>query len=160
MLVCLAITWLGHVTVGLGYPLTRLGVYWPVMISLGGAALATRCVTVRVLRWAALALPALCIVQFLNEFDARYYGEWRYDAGSKRIAVFILQKQPPGPLRIACSGLLQHSLHFYGNLNHAGWEITGEPTADGEVHVLMEEDFRPDLKLLYRDPVSHAVVMQ
>jgi hypothetical protein len=160
MLVCLAITWLGHITLGLGYPLSRFGVYWPVMLSLGGAALVARYVRIRAFRWTALAVPALCIAQFLNAFEVSYYQEWIFDAGSKRIAALILRKQATGPLRIACSGLLQFSLGFYANLNHAGWVISGDPMADGEFHVLMEEDFRPDLKLLYRDPVSHAVIMQ
>jgi hypothetical protein len=160
MVVCLAITWLAHVTVGTGYPLTRYGLYWPVMISLGGVALVDRYVRMRALRWTALVLPALCIAQFLYEFEVRYYGEWRYDAGSKRIAAFILRKDGTGPLRIACSPLLQYSLGFYSNLNHAGWVIIEGPKAEGDLHVLMEEDFRPDLKLLYRDAVSHVVVMQ
>ena len=160
MVVCLAITWLGHVTVGLGYPLSRFGVYWPVMISLGGAALAARYILIRAFRWTALAVPALCIAQFLNEFEVRHYQEWIYDAGSKRIAAFILQTHGAGPLRIACSGLLQFSLGFYATLNHTGWVIIEGPMTDGDLHVLIEEDSRPDLKLLYRDPVSRVVVMQ
>jgi hypothetical protein len=160
MLVCLAITWVGHVTIGLGYPLTRFGVYWPVTISLGGAALAARYIRIRALRWTALAVPALCLVQFLNAFEVSYYQEWRFDAGSKRIAAFILRKHGTGPLRIACSPLLQYSLGFYSNLNHTGWVIFEGPKAEGDLHVLMEEDSRPDLKLLYRDPVSRVVVMQ
>ena len=160
MIVCLGITWLGHVTTGSGYPWTRSGLYWPVMISLGGAALAARYVRIRALRWTALTLPALCIGQFLNEFEVSYYDEWRYDAGSKRVVAFILRKEATGPLRIACSGQLQHSLRFYSVLNHAGWVIIDDPAAAAEFHVLMEEHFRRDLKLLYRDPVSHVVVMQ
>src|SRR5258708_8017259 len=65
-----------------------------------------------------------------------------------------------GRLRIACSGLLQFSLGFYATLDHTGWVIIEGPMAGGDLHVLIEEDSRPDLKLLYRDPVSRGVVMR
>jgi hypothetical protein len=160
MALCLAITWFAHVTIRIGYPLTRYGIYWPVMLSLGGVALADRFARLRVLRWTALALAALCIAQFLHEFEVSYYEEWRYDSGSKRIAAFILQTAGNGKQQIVCGGILVHSLTFYRNLIHADWVVNPEPKAEGALYVFVEEDFRPDLKLLYRDPVSHAVVMQ
>jgi hypothetical protein len=160
MLLCLAITWLAHVTVGAGYPYSRTGVYWPVMLTLGGAALVERFVRWPILRWTAWSLAALCLAGFVYEFETGYYEEWRFDAASKRIANLILEKGGRGPVRIACSGILQHSLRFYANLNHANWQIIEDPHADGEFHVLLHQDYRPELKLLYQDPVSGAVIMQ
>src|SRR5258708_11658551 len=160
MTLCLAITWFAHVTVRIGYPLTRYGIYWPVMLSLGGVALADRFVRIRALRWTALALVALCVAQFLNEFEVSYYEEWRYDAGSKRFATFILQMVGKGNERFACAAHLPHSRIFYRDLNHAEWEVDPDPKADGALDVLLEDEFRSDLKLLHRDPVSNAVVMQ
>ena len=160
MLLCLAITWLAHVTVGAGYPYSRTEVYWPVMLTLGGVALIDRFVRWPVLRWPAWGLAALCLAGFVYEFETGYYDEWRFDAGSKRIANLILEKGGRGPVRIACSGILQHSLRFYSNLNHTKWQIIEDPHADGDFHVLLHEDYRPELKLLYQDPVSGSVIMQ
>jgi hypothetical protein len=160
MLLCLAITWLAHVTVGAGYPYSRTGVYWPVMLTLGGAALVERFVRWPILRWTAWGLVALCLAGFVYEFETGYYEEWRFDAASKRIANLILEKAGNGPVRIACSGILQHGLRFYSGLYHAKWQIIEDPHADGEFHVLLHQDYRPELKLLYRDPVSGAVIMQ
>jgi hypothetical protein len=160
MLLCLVVTWLAHVAVGAGYPYSRTAVYWPVMLTLGGVALVDRFVRLGVLRWPAWALAAFCLAGFLYEFETGYYEEWRFDAASKRIAGLILEQGGPGPVRIACSGMLQHSLRYYRNLNHAQWEIVEDPHAEGDFHVLLREDYRPDLKLLYRDPVAGSVVMR
>ena len=161
MILCLAATWLAHVSIRAGYPYTRTGVYWPVLLTLGGVALIDRFGRLPVLRWPAWALAFLCLAGFLYEFEVGYYGEWKFDAGSKRIADLILRMGDHRPVRIACDGLLSHGLNFYGNfINHAQWDVVADPKADGDFHVLLPDDFRPDLTLIYRDPVSNAVVMK
>lgn len=160
MVVCFTATWLAHVTLGLGYPFTRTGVYWPVMLSLGGAALVERFVRFRALRWTALLLAALCSVQFVREFDPRYFDEWKFDAGSKRIAAFLLKEYGRGKVRVAVDQNLSHSLLFYRNRNGALWDLAIEPGDAGDVYVLLPDHYRTDLKLLYRDPVSQAVIMR
>lgn len=160
MLLCLSITWLAHVTLGAGYPYSRTEVYWPVMLTLGGAALVERFVRWPIVRWPAWGLAALCLAGFVYEFETGYYEEWRYDAGSKHIADVLLTQAGRGPVRIACSGILQHSLRFYSNLDHTQWQIVGDPHANADFHVLLHEDYRPELKLLYQDPVAGSVVMR
>jgi len=160
MAVCFLVTWLAHITLGFGYPFTRTGIYWPVMLALGGAGLVERFVRFGALRWTALVLAALIVVQFVREFDPRYYGEWKFDAGSKRIAAFLLKEYGRGKVRIAVNQNLSHSLVYYRNRNGALWDLFLEPGDRGDVYVLLPEEYRADLKLLYRDPVSGAVIMR
>ena len=160
MLACFAMTWLAHIAFGFGYPFTRTGVYWPVMLSLAGVALVERFVRFRVLRWSALLLAALCIGQFVREFDPRSFDEWKFDAGSKRIARFLLKEYGRGKVRVAVDQNLSHSLLFYRNRSGALWDLAIEPGDTGQVYVLLPDHYRTDLKLLYRDSVSEAVIMR
>ncbi len=160
MLVCLAVTWLAHVTINTGYPFTRTGVYWPVMLTLGGVALTDRFTGIRILCWPAWALAALYLAGFVYEFEVGYYQEWRYDAASKRIAQLILAKGGRGTVRIACTDWLRHSLLFYRNQYHANWDVIGDPKATGDFYVFDPRDIRANLKLVYQDEDSEAVVMQ
>jgi hypothetical protein len=161
MIVAALMTWISHVMAGAGYPLSRTGVYWTVMIPLGGMALIHRFVRFRALRWMALALASLCVVHFVHELRVGYFQEWKYDSGSKRIANVILQNSGAGKVRVAISPVLQFSLGFYRTIYHARWEIldiSQAPTAD--LYVCQPEDVRPDLKLLYRDAVSGVVILR
>jgi len=160
MILCLLVNWIAHVAVRAGYPPYRAGVYWPVMLTLGGVALIDRFGRLPVLRWLAWALAGACLAAFLYDFEVSYYGEWKWDAGSKRIARLILEKGGSGPVHIATSGSLNHSLDFYRILNHARWEVFPDPMARADFYVLEQWSLRPDLKVLYRDPVSRVVVMQ
>jgi hypothetical protein len=94
------------------------------------------------------------------EFETGYYEEWRFDAASQRIAALILERAGPGPVRIACSSHLWHSMNFYSHLLHTQWSVSIDPREAGDFHVLRKEEYRPDLKLIYRDPVAESVVMQ
>jgi len=160
MLVGCGLTWLAHVTARVPYPLARTGVYWPVMLSLGGVALVDRFARRREFPWPALVLGALCLLQFVREFEVSYYEGWRYNAGVKRIAAVILQQGGRGKLRIACSPGVQDSLRFYRDRNGAEWEIIPDPKAYGAFHVLLPEDLSPEMTPLYRDPVSQAALVQ
>ena len=160
MAVSLGVTWLLFVAAGVNYPYTRTGVYWPAMLTLGGVALADRFVRWRALRWSALVLSALCVILFLRGFEVSYFQEWRFDAGAKRIAGLILRQGGRGKVRIACSGLLAHSLRYYRDRNGAQWDIIPLPKADADFHVLMTDDFFPGLPVRYQDPVSKVVVLE
>ena len=160
MVLCLAVTWLAHVVLHAGYPYSRTGVYWPVMLTLGGVALVVRFASRGWLGWVAAALAGLTLAIFVYTFQTDYYLEWRFDAGSKRIARVIWERSGHKPTRIACSSLLSHSLRFYGELYHASWDIVLDPSVPGDYHVLLNTDYRPDLQLVYRDPVSQSVVMR
>ncbi len=160
MLVGCGLSWLAHVTIGVPYPLARTGVYWPVMLSLGGVALIVRFARRRELQWPALSLAALCLLQFGREFEVSYYEGWRYNAGIKRIAGMILQQSGRGKLRIVCSLGVQDSLRFYRDRNGAEWEVIPDPKASGTLYVFLPEDLSPAMKPLYRDPVSEAVLAQ
>jgi hypothetical protein len=130
------------------------------MLTLGGVGLVDRFANRPLLRRPAWILAALCLAAFVAEFEVRYYEEWRFDAGSKRIAGMILARAGTGPIRIACSSHLKHSLNFYSHQFHARWEIVEDPQQAGDFHVLLKEHYRPELKLLYRDPVAESVLMQ
>jgi hypothetical protein len=114
----------------------------------------------RALRLGALLLSALCLFLFLRGFEVGYFQEWQFDAGAKRIASLILELRGRGKVRIACSGLLTHSLKFYRDRNGAQWEINGVPKADADFHVLMPDDFWPGMRVRYEDPVSKVVVLE
>ncbi len=158
--VCLGMTWLMFVAAGVNYPFTRTGVYWPAMLTLAGVALADRFLRGRALRWPALLLSAVCVSLFLRGFEVDYFQEWQFDAGAKRVAALILKQGGRGKVRIACSGLLIHSLRFYGERNGALWDINPDPKADADFHVLMTDDFWPGMRVRYRDPVSEVVVLE
>jgi len=153
-------TWIAHVVAGAGYPLSRTGFYYPVMITLSGMALIYRFVPWRAARWVAIALAGLCVIHFVRELRVGYFQEWRYDSGSKRIANFILQKGGRGKIKVVTSPVLQFSLVFYRGLNHVEWDILGDEAARGDYYVFLVPEVRPELKVVYRDAGSGTVVMQ
>lgn len=160
LVLSVAMTWIAHVVAGAGYPLSRTGFYYPVMITLSGMALIYRFVRWRAVRWIALGLAGLCVIHFVRELRVGYFQEWRYDSGSRRIANFILQKGGRGKIRVVTSPVLQFSLVFYRGRNHAEWDILGDEAARGDYYVFLTPEVRPELKVVYRDSVSGTVVMQ
>ncbi|HEV2690858.1 MAG TPA: hypothetical protein VGV35_20020 [Bryobacteraceae bacterium] len=153
-------TWVAHVTAGAGYPWTRTGVFWPVMITLGGMALLYRFVQWRALRWVALALASLCLIHFVRELRVDYFQEWKYDSGSKRIANVILRDGGKGKVRVVTGPLLQFSLGFYRDMYRADWEIVEDAKATGDYYVFKPEDARAELRVFYKDAVSGVVVQR
>ena len=76
------------------YRAATQAIYWPVLLTLTGVAVADRFMRWLPLRFAAGALAGLCLLLFLRGFELSYFQQWRYDAGSKRIAAVILPEWP------------------------------------------------------------------
>jgi hypothetical protein len=153
-------TWIAHYITGAGYPLTRTGVFWIVMIILAGMALLYRFVTIKPLRWTALSLAMVCLALLLTQMRVRYFQEWRYDAGTKRIAALIFQQEGKGKVRVAISPILFHTLDFYRRIYHADWEIIADEQGQAAVYVLLGQDQRHDMKVVYKDSVSGEVLQR
>jgi hypothetical protein len=104
-----------HVTMGLLYPKGRTGLYFIPLIVLMLAATAGRARS-RTLRWSATAVLAVLTLTAVEQFTVRSYGQWHYDAGSRRIAELISRHAADRPqsVRVAATQYLyQPALEFY-----------------------------------------------
>ncbi len=155
---------------GLKYPVDRTALYWIPLLTLTALALTATA------RGRLARLPALCLTAFLAaacaqyamEFDTRYYAQWSYDAGTKRMVEFLVQRearQPRGRVRIGASWLFEPSLNFYRQRFGLKWlqKITRDgPRGDYDYYLLIWDDIRlveeMNLEVLRRDPLSGAVL--
>jgi hypothetical protein len=104
-----------HVFAGVLYPKERTGLFLVVMaiMSLGGLAGWSRH---RAVRWGAIATLLVLTVTSVEQFTLRSYGQWRYDAGSRRIAEVIASRavQHGRPVSVAATEFrYQPALEFY-----------------------------------------------
>ena len=106
---------LAHATAGVLYPKERTGLYFIplIVLTLAGAAEWAR---VRAVRWSAFAVLCVLTLTALEQFTTSSYGQWRYDAGSRRIAELIAARAA-GYARAARVATTQHlyqpALEFY-----------------------------------------------
>ena len=156
----------------LGYPVDRTALYWiPLftLLCLGliGASRG-RGLLLAALGLAPAAFLAAACVQYALQFNLRYYAQWHYDAGTKQIVNLIRarQAQQSKPkVRVRATWLFEPSLNFYRQRYRLVWleRLTREgPEGEADYYVLEGDDLglldRRGLRVLYRDPVSGAVL--
>ena len=104
-----------HSAAGVLYPKARTGLYFVPLIVLT-LACAADWARPRVVRLAAAAVLCLLTATAVEQFTTGSYGQWRYDAGSRRIAGLIAARAPgyKRAVRVATTEhLYQPALEFY-----------------------------------------------
>ena len=73
------------------------------------------------IRYCSAALAVACLGAFLLQAKTSSYDEWRFDAGTKRIAEFIRTRDPQRSLVLRASWPLEPTLNFYRVLYGLNW---------------------------------------
>lgn len=104
-----------HVFAGVLYPKERTGLYLIPLVILSLAALCEWGRSTAV-RWSMVAILVILTLTSIEQFTMSSYGQWRYDAGSRRIAEMIASwpNARGGTLKVAATQwLYQPALEFY-----------------------------------------------
>jgi hypothetical protein len=121
LLLCVALLWAAHLTIGALYPTDRWGLYLVLLGTLSAVA------ALAVLRaaggWRGLAAAAgglvLCaaLLQYVVQLQTTHFAVWRLDAGARRFVELVAAREsgrPPHPVRLeAMHWRLVPSLNFY-----------------------------------------------
>jgi hypothetical protein len=159
-----------HLSAGVLYPKERTGLFLIVMaiLSLGGLVGWSRH---RVVRWGALATLLVLTLTSIEQFTLRSYGQWRYDAGSRRIAEIIASRsdQQGRAIHVAATQFLyQPALEFYRVTrfrDRMAAVVDGfDPARANQFDVLVVDDADAARAMgwwqeIYVDPVSGAHVL-
>jgi len=124
----------------------------------------------RPLGYAGAGLIALAAVLFASQLNLRYFGEWRFDASTKRLVDTIVrdnEARGEGPFSVAGTSLYAESLKYYRKrrkLHRMSPEIVTEhlEKAAADYFVLAAAD-RPvieklGLRVIVEDDLSGAIV--
>jgi hypothetical protein len=111
----IALLAVAHATAGVLYPRERTGLYFVplIVLTLAGGAEWARA---RAVRWAAAGVLCLLTATAFEQFTTGSYGQWPYDAGSRRIAALIAARASgyARAVRVATTEhLYQPALEFY-----------------------------------------------
>jgi hypothetical protein len=162
-LATLLLTWLIlHNAAGVPYPYERTGIYLLPLITLTLAG-ATRVAGL----WGKWTMALLCLIclQYVLELRTGWFEEWKFDAGTRRV-MEALRREHDGkasPVTLGVSWQLQASTEYYRQSWRLQWirPVTRE-MGGSDYYYLMGDDAeqvrRRGLRVLYRDPVSNAVL--
>ena len=167
--VTLVLLMVAHGTAGVLYPMERTGLYFIPLIVLTLAA-AGNSSRYRVVRWGSMAVLSVLTMTAIEQFTVVSYGQWRYDAGSRRIAELISSRAAdlPRAVRVAATEhRYQPALEFYRVTRYPDRlapVVDGLGTAtvrDFDIVVVNAADaaiLADTCRRLYVDPVSNAEV--
>ena len=127
----------------------------------------------RLRRIAAVSLGVLivlCIVQFVTQFNTRYYAEWAYCAATKDMMEMICARhasKPQDRVRIGVTWQLEPGVNFYRAMWHLDWMEKAErqsPDGNYDYYLLLFDDVslveRRGLKVLMRDKLSGSILAE
>jgi hypothetical protein len=152
------------------YPEMRTVLYWIPLFSLAALALVKKLLSgprAQQLGAApAIVLMVLCVVQFVTQFNTRYFAEWSYCAATKDMMEIIRAEhaaKPNARVRVGASWEFEPGINFY----RAMWRLTWmdpvyreSPDADYDYYILLRGDQllveRRRLKLLLKDELSQS----
>jgi hypothetical protein len=170
MLLAIVILFAAKHVVGLLYPHGRTGLYLIPLFILTALALPG---SLRSLRPASIVtglavwmVGLICLAQFAAQFQSSHYGEWRFDASTKKIVGLIRERQASQPLarvRVGITAIFEPSVNFYRRMYRLNWmdpvDRTG-PNGDFDFYILLGDDTslvkRRGLTVLYSDSLSGA----
>jgi hypothetical protein len=154
------------------YPELRTAMYWLPLLTLASLCLVQRLGEGSRLE-RGLAIPAaavlvLCVVQFLSQFNTRYFAEWSYCAAGKEMMRMIRTdhgSRLDGPVRVGATWQLEPVINFYRvawNLNWMAPVYRESPAGSFDYYVLAFEDRdladRWHLQTLLADRLSGTVL--
>ena len=155
-----------HFGIGLPYPYERTGIYFLPFMTLTIAAATT--LPWKILSRAALFFLCAITLQYALEFKTGWYEEWRFEAGTKHAMQALSHAHDARPVasRMGISWVYEASVLYYTHVGHLDWlaPVTREDprTADFDYYYLAPDDqaliTQRGLTVLYRDPVSNAVL--
>ena len=171
MAVTIALLTVAHTTAGVLYPKERTGLYFVplIILSLASAAEWTRS---RVVRWAAAGVLCLLTATAIEQFTTGSYSQWRYDAGSRRIAERIAARASgyTRAVRVATTEhLYQPALEFYRVTRYQGLlapVVDGfDPASTGDIDMVVVNTadaarLPATCRQLYVDAVSGAEIRE
>ncbi len=155
-----------HRAAGVLYPLTRTALYLIPLAILAASALLYSVRSWRLVRYTGAVFGLLCLYAFVRQANTSYYVEWRFDAGTKRIAQLIRTRNSQRPLILRASWPLEPSLNFYRKLYGLNCAAVDRSPVDqpGDLWVLIPGDLdwigKLHLRILYHDPVSDSVLAE
>jgi hypothetical protein len=155
-----------HLAAGLPYPYERTGIYMlPLMTLTVACGLEGRW---KILSRSAMLFLCAITVQYALELKSGWYEEWKFDAGTKRAMQALMRFHGPDQVasRMGISWVYQDSATYYARLWHLDWlaPLTRDDprSADFAYYYLRDEEqalvAERGLVILYRDPVSNAVL--
>jgi hypothetical protein len=162
---------LNHYALGVKYPQGRTGLF---LVPLATLSLLQLIQGGRqhfaAVRWAAVpvgAALALAAGHFLSQQHGEFLYEWHYDAGSRRVFDQLLRctANRTGPVPIGHLWLFGPSLNFYLVMQRVDrfGPFVRQEIPDGQDYYILQTPRdarirRNRLRILYEDPVSHAVL--
>jgi hypothetical protein len=159
-----------HTFGGILYPKERTGLY---LIPLAVLALASLAELTgrRAVRWPAVTILFTLTLTSIEQFSVKSYGQWRYDAGSRRIADIIASyaARQPRTVLVAAMEYFQPALEFYRQTKFENEvaPIAGvfDPSRAGDFDLVVVDAagrrrISEPCELIYVDPVSGAQVLQ
>jgi hypothetical protein len=105
----------GHYLLKLNYPLDRTGLPFVVLAGLAWAIAISEFSNDWV-TWVNVVFGLLLCVQFLTQFQAGQFQNWRYDRATKQVAEKLADEtrgKPPASIRISATWIHQPALEFY-----------------------------------------------
>jgi hypothetical protein len=166
LLLTIVLAVLTKYVLGLLYPVGRTAVYWAPLFALV-AVLVFEGLHRSGWRIAAAACLVFLLgsaVLFAAGFTTSYYGEWRYDSGTKRIVRRIAEDRRPS-VRLGASWALAPSLNFYRQRYGLRWLAPvdrGGPDGEFDYYILVPRDRgvidKRGLRVLSTDPVSQQIL--
>lgn len=143
------------------YPERRTGLYYVPLVTLVLLG-----VLKRIPRGYLLCIPIA--VQFLCQWNVRFYDEWLFDAGNRDTMLYLGAHRPPGEaaVRMSASWPMLHSVGYYRRRLDMDWLEIPEPNErlkEGyDVYLLAEYDSqlveKYHLKVVYQHPLSRALL--
>jgi hypothetical protein len=156
------------------YPELRTVLYWIPLLGLACLCLVKRLEDSgsagRLLGGALAVLLCVGVVQFLTQFNTRYYAEWAYSAATKDMMTVVRAQHAAAPasrVRAGVTWQLEPSLNFYRVMWGLDWLPPIErasPDAANDYYFLAFGDRdlvgRRGLKPLLQDPLSATLLAQ
>jgi 4-amino-4-deoxy-L-arabinose transferase-like glycosyltransferase len=120
LLAALAELAIAHEVAGMNYPVDRVGLYLFLLLGLAWATAASQLPQLG-LRAAQAVLALVLAVQFLTQFETRYFELWPFDLPAKEVARKIREESlggAPHSLALSATWFQQPALEFYRDYYH------------------------------------------
>jgi hypothetical protein len=134
------------------YPELRTVLYWIPLLSLAALALVDKLLAAGTTRSrnaaiGSIALLVLCVLQYVTQFNTRYFAEWAYCASTKDMMRIIRDQHAAAPpntrVRVGANWELEPGINFYRIMWGLDWMdkvYRQSPDADFDYYLLLRDD--------------------